>query len=100
MKIIALEKESQRVRPEDYESLLKAEAQTVWELQQAGGLREIYFRADQSQAVLILECRDVSEATALLSELPLVRHGLIEFELIPLKPYPGLARLFADHETI
>ena len=27
--------------------------------------------------------------------LPLVREKLITFEVIPLKPYPGLARLFA-----
>jgi hypothetical protein len=25
-----------------------------------------------------------------------VRAGLITFEVIPLKPYPGLARLFGD----
>jgi hypothetical protein len=29
-----------------------------------------------------------------LETLPLVREGLIAFEVIPLKPYPGLWRLF------
>ena len=29
-----------------------------------------------------------------LALLPLVKAGLIAFEVIPLKPYPGLARLF------
>ncbi len=33
-------------------------------------------------------------AQAVLETLPLVREKLIEFELIPLKPYPGFARLF------
>ena len=74
---------------------LKAEAARVWELQQSGILREIYFRQDRSDAVLILECADVAEAQRVLATLPLVREKLITFEVIPLKPYPGLARLFA-----
>jgi hypothetical protein len=32
----------------------------------------------------------------LLSELPYVREGLITFDLIPLKAYPGFARLFGN----
>jgi len=35
-------------------------------------------------------------AEAALDSLPLVQAGLIRFELIPLSPYPGFARLFAD----
>ena len=31
--------------------------------------------------------------------LPLVAAGLIRFELIPLAPYPGFARLFASADT-
>jgi hypothetical protein len=41
-----------------------------------------------------LECADAAEAHRVLATLPLVRAGLIAFEVIPLKPYPGLARLF------
>jgi muconolactone delta-isomerase len=74
---------------------LQAEAARVWELQQAGVLREIYFRQDRPDAVLILECADVAEAQRVLGTLPLVQAGLIAFEVISLKPYPGLARLFA-----
>jgi hypothetical protein len=29
-----------------------------------------------------------------LATLPLVSQGLIDFDLIPLRPYPGFARLF------
>ncbi len=36
----------------------------------------------------------ISEARAALATLPLVREGLIDFELVPLAPYPGFARLF------
>ena len=76
--------------------LLQAEAQRAWELQQAGVIRELYFRADRSEAVLVLECADVDEARSVLGTLPLVREQLIGFELIPLIAYPGFARLFAE----
>ena len=66
--------------------------------QQAGLIREIYFRRDQSSAVLMLGCTDAVEAGGILGELPLAEARLIGFEIIPLGPYPGFARLFADGE--
>jgi hypothetical protein len=47
---------------------------------------------------LILECADVEEANQLLDSLPLVQEGLIEFEVIPLVPYPGFERLFENKD--
>jgi muconolactone delta-isomerase len=95
MKILALENELPGAGAEKFAPLLEAEAGRVWELTQSGALREIYFRADQHTAVLILECGGVEEARSLLASLPLAAAGLIAFDLIPLAPYPGLARLFA-----
>ncbi len=94
MKIIALSSDAPGVTDDQFAPHLKAEARRAWELIQSGALRELYFRADQPDAVLIFECASVGEARALLDTLPLVRAGLITFELVPLAPYPGLARLF------
>ena len=95
MKILALENEVSGVTATAFTpALLKAEAARVWELQQSGVLREIYFRGDRSDAVLVLECADAAETQGILATLPLVRAGLIAFEVIPLKPYRGPARLF------
>ncbi|HEX5810152.1 MAG TPA: muconolactone Delta-isomerase family protein [Anaerolineales bacterium] len=94
MKIIAMEVESQGVTPEQYQPHLKAEARRAWELHQSGVIRELYFRADRPEAVLVLECEDAREASQVLCSLPLVEAGLISFEVIPLVPYPGFARLF------
>ena len=94
MKILAMEVESQGVTPEQYQPHLKGEARRAWELQQSGVIRELYFRADRPEAVLILECEDAYEARRALCSLPLVEAGLISFELIPLVAYPGFARLF------
>jgi muconolactone delta-isomerase len=96
MKILALEKELPGATAEAFQPHLKAEARRVWELQQSGALREIHFRADQHTAVLVLECADIEEARHLLTTLPLVQAGLITFDLIPLLPYDGYARLFAQ----
>jgi hypothetical protein len=94
MKILALEKETPGATPEGFAPHLKAEASRVWELYKNGQLREIYFRQDRKDAVLVLECADVEEARQLLETLPLVQSGLVTFEFIPLVPYPGFERLF------
>ena len=96
MKILAMEIEVEGVNSEQFQPHLKAEAQRVWELYQSGTLRELYFRADRSEAVLILECADINEAQQVLASLPLVKAGLIAFEVIRLVPYPGFTRLFGE----
>jgi muconolactone delta-isomerase len=96
MKILAMEVERAGTRPEQYQAHLKPEARRVWELYQRGTIRELYFRADRSEAVLVLECADIQEAQETLASLPLVQAGLITFEIIPLVPYPGFGRLFGE----
>jgi muconolactone delta-isomerase len=97
MKILAREKEVSGISDDQFTaSLLKEEAKRAWELHQTGIIRELYFRQDRYEAVLILECKDVEEARSVLATLPLVKSGLIAFEIIPLIPYDGFARLFSD----
>ncbi len=97
MKVIAFERAGTNPWPEQAETdrLLVSEAKHVWDLQQAGMIREIYFRADRPDAVLVLECRDATEARRTLASLPLVKEGLVDFDIVALRPYPGFARLFA-----
>ena len=95
MKILAIEKELPGVSAEGFKEHAKAEALRTWELYQSGVIRELYFRADKPCAVIMLECADVDEAGGVLKTLPLVREGLIDFEIIPLTAYPGFERLFS-----
>jgi hypothetical protein len=95
MRILALEIERPGTAAADFQPHLADEARAVWTLVQEDVIREVYFRADRQAAVLILECADVAEARHRLASLPLAVAGLIEFEFIPLVPYPGLARLFS-----
>ena len=95
MKILAIEHELPNATAEQFQQYAIAEARKVWELHQAGIIREIYFRADRNDAVLVLECTTIDEAKETLSALPFVQNKLITFEIIPLKAYSGFERLFA-----
>ncbi len=99
MKILAIEKDVPGVDNEKFKPFHQAEAQRVWELYQAGVIREMYFQAEQSRAVLVLECSNGGEASICLGSLPLVQQGLIAFDIIPLKAYPGFERLFSSHHA-
>ncbi len=96
MKILAIEHEIPGTSGEQFKPHLQAEAVRVWELYQTGIVREIYFQQDQTMAVLMLECASAEQAAQALGTLPLVKERLITFEVIPLRPYPGFARLFAQ----
>lgn len=94
MKILALEREIPGKTASDFQPYLQDEARQVWELYKAGVIRETYFSADSHEAVFMLECATQAEARNVLESLPLVRAGLIRFEIIPLAPYDGFERLF------
>jgi muconolactone delta-isomerase len=99
LKILAIEKEiadisSDEARARAYEPHLKAEAFRVWDLYKSGVFREIYFDQHKHTAVIIMECEDVEEAEDHLKTLPLVKEGLIDFDIIALEPYSGFSRLF------
>ena len=99
MKILAIEHEEPSAGAGAFQPYLKPEAARLWELHQAGIVRELYFRQDRSEAVLVLECTSLEQAADALASLPLVAAKLISFELIPLRAYPGFSRLFTDHEN-
>lgn len=93
MKILAIEKEINDVVEPDYLPFLEDEARKVWDLQQEGIIREIYFTDDHC-AVLILEADNKAHAREIINRLPLVQNKLIDFELLALTAYSGFARLF------
>ncbi len=98
MKILAIEKELKNGIGVDIKPLLKDEARKAWELYSSGVFREIYFTQGKPIAVIILECDSVDEAKKALGSLPLVKGGYIDFDIMPLTPYPGFSRLFAEEK--
>ena len=99
MKIIALEYGLPGATLEKFQQYACAEAAQAWKLHQKGFIRELYFRTDRRETVFILESADPESARQNLATLPLVEHGLIAFDLIPLVAYPGFARLFQNLST-
>ena len=78
--------------------LLKPEAAKVWEMLAAGVLRSIhYINGSQSPvgAALLFEVNDRVAVEAHVKQLPLVEHGLLSVEVLPLSPFTGFATLFA-----
>jgi muconolactone delta-isomerase len=97
MKMLALEREVPGITDDQFTpDLMRSEAKKAWELHTSDVLREMYFSADKHEAVLVMECDSVEDAQRSLSELPLVRAGLIGFDIVPLAPYDGFARLFGS----
>jgi hypothetical protein len=96
MKILAIEKELSGITEAQVQPYLKPEAARVYELNQAGVIRELYFDQDKHIAVLMLECQDAVDARKVLDTLPLVKARIIDFDIFPLIPYSGFSRLFAE----
>lgn len=95
VQVLALERSVPGVLDDAFTpALLGAEAEHLWELHQAGVVRQMFFRTDRPEAVLLLEVADPEAARGALDQLPLVSSGLIDFEIVPLRAYSGFARLF------
>lgn len=94
MKFLAIEKDVTGVSEAEYLPHLKSEARRVWELYLEGVIREIYLRGDRQDAVIVMECDTEDAARDILKTLPLAKQGLIDFDIVPLVPYPGFSRLF------
>ncbi len=94
MRIHALERDlNGPVRP-DLHDILRAEAAGFWDLQKRGIIRDIWFSVPGRRVILMLECSGVPEARGHLAKLPLVSHGLCNFEVLELASYDGFERLF------
>lgn len=99
MKILAVEKDKPGLSQDQLQPYLREESARAWELYQDGIIRELYFRADFPAAILVMEAESIEEARKAVETLPLVRERFVEFELIPLVPYPGFARLFVGMDS-
>ncbi len=97
MKVVAIGRARNGVRWEDIAPYVGEEARHVWELYESDRVREFYLRADDLPGVvLVLECDDLAEAERLVAALPILEAGLLDFEVIPLRPYVAPRWLFRD----
>ena len=93
MKVLVLPKPIEGVSREEMLQHAAAEIQAVWDLYAQGICRELYSRANEpNRVVLVLESASLEAAQATLATLPFSKLHLIDFDVIPLAPFPGLVR--------
>jgi hypothetical protein len=90
MKIVAIVHRADRPQAE-FDPHLAEEAKVAMRMWAADDIRELYSRADGKGAVIVFEAGDAAAADAHMKTLPLVKAGLLTYELYPLKPYRGIA---------
>jgi hypothetical protein len=89
-----------RVKPgipmEQVLPLVSPEATKAWEFYASEQIRQMYYIADMSGAVMVWEGENVESVTGQVQKLPMVKEGILVCEILPLKPYTGYASLFVQ----
>lgn len=87
MKVLVIVHRNSDRAASEFNALLEPGAAHARGLYAAGTAREIYSRADGNGSVLILEVQDEAEAKAIAEALPVIKAGLMHYEIYGLKPY-------------
>jgi hypothetical protein len=94
MQILAILVRSAGRADSDFAPYRVPEERRVWALIKSAVIRRIWSRADRPGALLLLEAADAAEARETVKSLPMVREGLVDFELMELAPFLALENLF------
>lgn len=84
MKILAIDKILPTATEESIRTAVIPDAMHTWVLYTKDMVREAYFRKDRPGVVLVLECPTVEDAKTLLRTFPMVKAGVVDFDIIPL----------------
>lgn len=91
--VLALLTAKPGVTREQVMKFIPAEIRATVRLYLDGSIRQWYSRGDGKGVVLILNCKDVTEAEALIDRLPLSGENLMDHEFIPIGPLVPLGAL-------
>ncbi|HTV75152.1 MAG TPA: hypothetical protein VME66_15780 [Candidatus Acidoferrales bacterium] len=70
---------------------LEPEAEQARTFYTQGVFRAVYSRGDVPGAVILIEAGDYAEAERVMSAMPFARKGLMDVEIVELRPYRGFA---------
>lgn len=73
----------------EFTGLIEQEFEQARALYTDGFIRQIWRRGDLAGACILVEADSEERARERLNTLPLYQAGMIEFSLMPLKPYAG-----------
>jgi hypothetical protein len=95
-KVLAIGHLTAPMTPEVRQKIMPQEVSDTVKAYLAGKIDQWYTRQDMNGVVFLLNVQSVEEAHALLSQLPLDKNNLMQFELIPLGPLNPLRILLND----
>lgn len=84
------------VTREQVMKIMPAEVRATVRLYLDGSIRQWYARADGKGAVFILDCKDSTEAEAIIDRLPLSEEHLMDHQFIPIGPLAPLGSLLGS----
>src|SRR6266567_9359387 len=87
------------VTPEQVMKIMPAEIRATVPLYLDGKIQQWFTRGDGRGVILILNCKDVAEARALIESLPLAKENLMDEQFIPVGPLLPLGILLRDSPT-
>jgi len=103
MKVIAIAFPTEGTTFQNMTPVLPDEARRAWELLKTDVFREVYLRMDDLGAVVVLEADSIDAARDALATLPMVRAGLVSFDVVvsvgAFQPYEFLfAQTHEEHD--
>jgi len=93
MQILAISKLNEGVTLDKLGPFLEQEVKHTLESYLEGKIRNFWMKVGCPGVVFMLEAETTEEAECMLEDLPLVKSGLIGFDLIPLQPMKPLGTL-------
>jgi hypothetical protein len=79
--------------------IMPAEIRATVPLYLDGKIQQWFTRGDGKGVIFLLNCKDVSEARALIESLPLSKENLVDEQFIPVGPLLPLGILLRDSPT-
>jgi len=80
---------TERFSEAEFAARVEEEVAQARVLYSEGFFRQLWHRADVPGACLLIEAESEAHVRERLNTLPLVRTGMLEVSVIPLKPYAG-----------
>src|ERR1041385_7502511 len=99
MKIFAVDRILPTATEENIRGVVIREALHIWMLYTKDIVRETYFRKDRPGVILVLEAENAAEAKKVLSTFPMVKAGVIDFDIIPVGHFVPFGTLL-DQELL
>lgn len=96
MQILVIARVKSGIPIEQVLFFVNPEAAQVWEFYASEQIRQMYYIADMSGAVMLWEGESLESVTQQVQKLPMVKEGILACEILPLKPYTGYASLFTQ----